>query len=87
MRHPDGAPPGSALMASLMNIALQAGGLLTKYLNNVFVVDRGQYDNLGRLMIVSTAVTFLVPLATIAIVATQIKLGAAAGANGKGASG
>jgi hypothetical protein len=29
-----------ALMASLMNIALSAGGLLTKYLNKIFVVSR-----------------------------------------------
>jgi MFS family permease len=83
------APPGRratwfALMASFMNIALQAGGLATKYLNNIFVVDRGQYENLGHLMIASTLITFIVPLATIILVSTQIKLGAAAGANGNG---
>ena len=42
------APPGHratwfALMASLMNLALVASQLQTKYLNDVFVVGRGQY--------------------------------------------
>jgi MFS family permease len=81
------APPGRratwfALMASLMNIALQGGGLVTKYLNRMFVVERGEYDDLGHLMIASTVISFVVPLATIAFVSSRIKLGAAAGANG-----
>ncbi len=33
-----------ALMASLMNLALVAGALQTKYLNEIFVVGRGDYD-------------------------------------------
>ena len=42
------APPGHratwfALMASLMNLALVAAQLQTKYLNDIFVVGRGQY--------------------------------------------
>lgn len=79
------APPGRratwfALMASLMNLALQAGGLITKYLNGFFSVERGAYENLGHLMIVATVISLLVPLATIAFVASHIKLGAAAGA-------
>ena len=32
-----------ALMASLMNLALTAGALGTKYLNLIFHVDRGSY--------------------------------------------
>ena len=32
-----------ALMASLMNLALTAGALGTKYLNLIFPVDRGDY--------------------------------------------
>ena len=35
-----------ALMASLMNLALVAGGMLTKYLNILFPVNRGDYHNL-----------------------------------------
>ena len=38
-----------ALMASLMNMALVAGQLQTKYLNHVFVVERGDYGELGVL--------------------------------------
>jgi hypothetical protein len=79
------APPGRratwfALMASLMNLALQASGIATKYLNSVFVVERGHYENLGMLMIVVSVISLVLPLATIAIVASRIKLGAAAGA-------
>ena len=45
------APPGHratwfALMASLMNLALVAGSLQTKYLNLLFPVDRGAYGDL-----------------------------------------
>ncbi len=79
------APPGRratwfALMTSLMNLALQASGLMTKYLNGIFVVERGDYGNLGPLMIAATAISLVVPLATIALVMSRIKLGAAAGA-------
>ena len=82
------APPGRratwfALMTSLMNLALQASGLATKYLNGIFVVERGEYANLCVLMVVATTVSLLVPLATIAFVMTQIKLGAAAGARNR----
>ena len=38
-----------ALMASLMNLALTAGALGTKYLNLIFHVDRGSYGNLPAL--------------------------------------
>jgi MFS family permease len=82
------APPGRratwfALMASLMNLALQASGIFTKYLNKAFVVERGQYEHLGTLMIVVTLISLALPLLTIAIVATQIKLGAAVGPHAK----
>ena len=36
-----------ALMASLMNLALVAGQLQTKYLNQLLTVGRGEYDELG----------------------------------------
>ena len=65
-----------ALMASLMNLALTAGGLFTKYLNQIFVVSRrvvenGQvvmpqdYSNLGILMIIVTVLNVTVPIVTI----------------------
>ena len=40
-----------ALMASLMNVALVAGQLQTKYLNLLFEVDRGSYADLAALTV------------------------------------
>ncbi len=65
-----------ALMASLMNIALSAGGLLTKYLNKIFVVSREvitngvvtapqDYSQLGDLLWVVIVLGFVVPIAVI----------------------
>jgi hypothetical protein len=64
------APPGHratwfALMASLMNLALVAGELQTKYLNLIFHVDRGAYGQLLDLTLVATAIGIVVPLAAI----------------------
>jgi hypothetical protein len=64
------APAGNratwfALMASLMNIALVAGQLQTKYLNLLFAVDRGSYADLAALVIVAVTIGFVVPLAGI----------------------
>lgn len=66
------APPGHratwfALMASLMNLALVASQLQTKYLNNVFVVGRGQYTELGPLLIWAVALGFIIPVVAIAL--------------------
>jgi hypothetical protein len=54
-----------ALMASLMNIALVAGQLQTKYLNLLFEVDRGSYADLAELTIVAVTIGFVVPVAGI----------------------
>ena len=54
-----------ALMASLMNLALVAGALQTKYLNEIFVVDRGHYENLPYIMLWSIGIGFFVPLLAI----------------------
>ncbi len=54
-----------ALMASLMNIALVAGQLQTKYLNLLFAVDRGSYGDLAALAIVAVTIGFIVPVAGI----------------------
>jgi hypothetical protein len=66
------APPGHratwfALMASLMNIALVASQLQTKYLNDIFVVGRGQYAELGPLLIWAVALSFIIPVGAIAL--------------------
>ncbi len=65
-----------ALMASLMNIALSAGGLLTKYLNKIFVVSREvvtdgvvtvtqDYSQLGDLLWVVVISSFVIPIIVI----------------------
>jgi len=65
-----------ALMASLMNIALSAAGLFSKYLNKVFVLTReikdkgvvvtpANYDDLGILLWIVVGVGFIVPIVTI----------------------
>jgi hypothetical protein len=54
-----------ALMASLMNLALVAGQLQTKYLNEVFVVQRGEYSELGPLLIIAALLGFILPIGAI----------------------
>ena len=71
-----------ALMASLMNLAMSAGRLLTKYLNQMFVVTReikeeikgeevvttvANYSELGSLLWIVIVVGFVVPIVTILI--------------------
>jgi hypothetical protein len=70
------APPGHratwfALMASLMNLALVAGQLQTKYLNEMFVVGRGQYDQLAPLLIWATSLGFVIPVMAIVLFGRQ----------------
>jgi BT1 family len=60
------AQPGAeattfAVMASLMNLALSASQLFTRYLNEAFAVSQTNYANLGRLMIV-VGICGLLPL-------------------------
>jgi hypothetical protein len=52
-------------MASLMNLALVAGQLQTKYLNEIYVVGRGSYENLPYIVAWTLAIGFFVPLAAI----------------------
>ena len=71
------APPGHratwfALMASLMNLALVASQLQTKYLNDIFVVARGQYAQLGPLLIWAVALAFIIPVGTIALFGRRV---------------
>jgi hypothetical protein len=61
-----------ALLASLMNMALVAGQLQTKYLNQLLVVERGNYAELGALLILSVGITFLVPMAAIVVFGRKV---------------
>jgi len=70
-----------AVMASFTNLALSASSLLTKYLNEIFVITRevrdrlsgalqvpADYSELGWLLITVTLITVILPLGAIAIV-------------------
>ena len=76
------APRGNAatwfaLAASFMNLALSAGQLFTRYLNQIWVVSKGRidatgtviaqadYSNLGILMIVANVIGLVLPLVVI----------------------
>ena len=48
-----------------MNLALVAADLGTKWLNQIFVVERGMYDALPALTVWTTALAIVVPLAAI----------------------
>lgn len=61
-----------ALMASLMNMALVAGQLQTKYLNHVFVVERGAYGELGLLLVTVTILGFAIPVLVILALGRRI---------------
>ncbi len=69
------APPGAeatmfAIMASLMNLALSASQLFTRYLNDLFAVTQQDYSNLGRLMI-TVGVLGLLPLLALPLLWRQ----------------
>jgi MFS family permease len=71
------APPGHratwfALMASLMNLALVAGQLQTKFLNQIFTIQRGDYADLGMLLIVVVVMSLLIPVAAIILFGRRI---------------
>jgi hypothetical protein len=61
-----------ALMASLMNLALVAGALQTKYLNQIYTVGRGDYDMLGPLLITVVALGFVIPITVIALFGRRV---------------
>ena len=69
------AKPGAeattfAIMASLMNLALSASELFTRYLNDFFSVTQQDYSNLGNLMI-TVGVTGLLPLLALPLLKRQ----------------
>jgi hypothetical protein len=61
-----------ALMASLMNMALVAGQLQTKYLNQLFVVGRGDYSELGALLLIAAGLGLVIPIAAIVLFGRRV---------------
>lgn len=71
------APPGAeatmfAIMASLMNLALSASELFTRYLNTFFDVTQQNYANLGLLMI-TVGIIGLLPLLALPLLRAEEK--------------
>jgi len=76
-----------AVMASFTNLALSLAQLGTKYLNEIFTVSRevkdavsgavtvpADYSELGILLITATVITFVLPIAAVALVlGTRLK--------------
>jgi hypothetical protein len=56
-----------AVMAAFTNLALSASQLGTQYLNKLFVVERGRYDELGMLMITTTILGLVLPVITVLV--------------------
>jgi hypothetical protein len=55
-----------AVMASFSNLALAASQLGTQYLNQIFVIKRGDYSEVGMLLIVTAVLTLAIPLVVVA---------------------
>jgi hypothetical protein len=56
-----------AVMAAFTNLALSASNLATEYINKIFVIERGQYDELGMLMITVTVISLILPILSVLI--------------------
>jgi len=72
------APPSKravwfALMASFLNLALIAGQLATKYLNWIFLVERGHYAELPALVVTVVVLGVVVPLTAILIFGRRLR--------------
>ena len=54
-----------AVMAAFTNLALSASHLGAQYLNDAFVIQREQYDELGMLMISVALLGLIVPVIAV----------------------
>ena len=61
-----------ALTTAFTTLAVTAGQLQTKYLNQLFTVTRGNYNDLGLLMVTVAALTCLIPVAVILAVGRRV---------------
>jgi MFS family permease len=57
-----------AVMAAFTNLALSGASLGTNYMNQLFIIERGSYAELGRLMIAVNLVGLIIPIATVLLV-------------------
>jgi hypothetical protein len=54
-----------AVMAAFTNLALSASSLATQYVNKIFVIERGQYEELGKLLISVLLLNLALPILTV----------------------
>lgn len=57
-----------AVMAAFTNLALSAASLGTNYVNQVFIIERGRYGELGGLLTTVTLIGLLIPVITVFLV-------------------
>jgi hypothetical protein len=57
-----------AVMAAFTNLALSASQLATSYMNKLFLIERGNYSQLGDLFISVTLIGLILPISTVLIV-------------------
>lgn len=62
-----------ALMASFMNLALVAGQLQTKYLNEIYVVGRNAYEMLPALVVTALVIRLCLPLTAIMFIGRRVR--------------
>jgi hypothetical protein len=56
-----------AVMAAFTNLALSASNLATEFINKIFVIERGQYDELGMLMVTVTGLGLALPILAVLV--------------------
>lgn len=54
-----------AVFAAFTNLALSGSNLFTRYMNELFPVERGQYENLGPLMVTVIILGLFLPIITV----------------------
>ena len=54
-------------MAAFTNLGLSASQLGTKFLNSIFVIERGRYDELGGLMTATDLINLIVPILAVVL--------------------
>ena len=57
-----------AVMAAFTNLALSASHLGTRYLNQIFVIERGDYAALGHLLITVALAALVIPILAVAFI-------------------
>jgi len=57
-----------AVMAAFTNLALSGASLGTNYMNQIFIIERGSYGELGRLMIAVNLIGLIIPIVTVLLI-------------------